>query len=98
MEKTVYSSKRTYNQATLFPEAHPAAYVNNYGISVTDDLKCMVSTNGRCLSAFNISGIGSLSDLYRYVKMNFKGIKGVVSLTLRNATQGWSKSMSVFML
>lgn len=68
---------------------------NTQNLFVTDTLSCNLNMNGKMLMSFNVSGISSISDLYRYIRERLNDMKGVITLVLRNVSQGWSNRISL---
>lgn len=63
----------------------------------TDTLSCSLTSNGRPLSVFNVTGFDSVATLFRYVKEHLGNVRGLITLILRNSTQGWSRSYSLYL-
>lgn len=62
---------------------------NNASINCTDRIYITAIHGRETIVCSNFSGVGSLNDIYRYVVDSAQGRKGVVTLRLRNSTQGW---------
>ncbi len=60
-------------------------------ISCTDLLYVTAVSGGITVMAVKMSGISSLGEVYRKLRLSAPGTKGVVNLSLRNSTQGWSQ-------
>lgn len=58
-------------------------------INSSDRLYLTVMTGRKTLASFSISGVNSMNEIFRYVVDNARGQKGIVTLYLRNGTQGW---------
>lgn len=58
-------------------------------INSTDRLYLTVMTGRKTLASLSISGVNSMNEIFRYVLDNARGQKGIVTLYLRNGTQGW---------
>lgn len=61
----------------------------------TDTLYCHLDLNGKSLMSFNVSGIKCIAELYRFIRIKVADIKGLIVLTLRNVSQGWSDRFSL---
>lgn len=66
-------------------------------ISTTDTLFATASAMGRQFFNFCGSGVGSLADLMQLVRTHPEA-RGMVTLTVRNTTQGWSRNQSVYLV
>lgn len=58
-------------------------------INSTDRLYLTVMIGRRTLATISVSGVSSLTEVYRHVLNTAQGHKGVMTLYLRNSTQGW---------
>lgn len=58
-------------------------------INSTDRLYLTVMIGRRTLATLSVSGVSSLTEVYRHVLNTAQGHKGVMTLYLRNSTQGW---------
>ena len=50
--------------------------------------------HGRSVATFRLSGLASFSDLVKRVRDTAAGCMGLVTLRLRNSTQGWCHDSS----
>lgn len=50
---------------------------------------------GRVVASLRLSGINSLTDVLRAYDEHGATQRGILNLTLRNSTQGWSASTAV---
>ena len=71
----------------------------NNSIHPTDQLLVTASRGARTFVTFSLQGATSLGDVFRRVKDGDPGISGggVVSLQLRNRTQGWTSRHTIVM-
>ena len=60
-------------------------------INRTDRLFITAISGGATVLSSCVSGMASIGDVYRHVKPKAATAKGVVTLYLRNGTQGWSQ-------
>lgn len=60
-------------------------------INSTDTLYLTVMIGRRTLASLSVSGVSTLNEIYRHVLENAQGQKGVITLYLRNSTQGWTQ-------
>lgn len=58
-------------------------------INCTDRLYLTVMIGRKALATLSVSGVSSLNEVYRHVLGTAQGHKGVMTLYLRNSTQGW---------
>lgn len=88
-----------YNLNSRFSTNYSIANVksenNSPSISVYDRISCNLISNGRLVLTFTLTGISNISDIYRYLKDNFGSLKGIITLTMRNITQGWINTRSL---
>ena len=64
-------------------------------ISATDRMFVTVSRCGRTVCERMISGIGSMEELLSSVRSMLGDIPGLLSLRIRNASQGWSTRRTI---
>lgn len=69
-----------------------------YSVAVTDALSCRLASSGTTLCTLDFSGVASYKEIYRYIAQKAGDIKGLVTLHLRNKSQGWSESMALRMI
>lgn len=60
-------------------------------INQTDRLFVTISQGGINICSIETSGISTLSEVYKKVKSQANIDAGVVTLRLRNSTQGWTQ-------
>lgn len=60
-----------------------------------DNLCCRLLTIGRELLELRLTGIKSLADIYRIVRSRLEGVRGIITLNVRNVTQGWTGHYSL---
>lgn len=61
----------------------------------TDNIYATFHTAGKILASFQLSGVNSISDIMKVYGEQDDTAKGLISLTLRNSTQGWSQTTAV---
>ena len=66
-------------------------------ISSTDNLFATASIMGQHFFHFTGNGISSLSELISRVRRHPLAPKGMVTLTVRNSSQGWSQSRAFYL-
>ncbi|MDE6137382.1 MAG: hypothetical protein K2F97_07900 [Muribaculaceae bacterium] len=66
-------------------------------ISATDILFASATQGGRHLADLRISGISCTSNIIGELRRAMHGVLGIVQVRLRNATQGWSRTMSLYL-
>ncbi len=66
-------------------------------ISSTDILFATATLMGRQVYVYNGDGISSLAQLMSRVRGAAPGRRGMATLTVRNATRGWSESRDFYL-
>lgn len=61
-------------------------------ILASDAICARVICRGSNVISLNLSGMSSMADLYRAVADATRELKGMVTLSLRNLSQGWNIS------
>lgn len=64
-------------------------------INHTDRLFVTVSHGGTNIFSLETSGISTLGEVYKKVKNNANIDAGIVTLSLRNSTQGWIQQHNI---
>lgn len=64
-------------------------------INSTDIIYATLVQHGRQIAAYRLSGHTTMADLMRHLRSIAKGCMGLVNITLRNSTQGWSQARSI---
>lgn len=59
-------------------------------ISCTDIIFARVSMCGRMVASLCLSGISSLNELYQQIRRELGSRLGLVTVQLRNGSQGWT--------
>ncbi len=67
-------------------------------INSSDIIYATLSQHGRQLASLRLSGLTSFSDILCQVRRAFTGSLGLVTLRLRNSSQGWSHDRSVILM
>lgn len=74
-------------------------YIHNFAISkakvmktikTTDTLFATIIHRGVTIISTRISGVDSISDVIKALRNSIGQVAGLVTLRLRNATEGWS--------
>ena len=68
-----------------------------YFFGENDLLSCHILSAGRTLCNFRLTGAKSLKDIYMRVIQEANGQRGMVTMKLRNRTQGWVQSKSLML-
>ena len=63
-------------------------------IHTSDKIFAIVSQRGHIISNFTFSGITSVADIIALIG---KQIKGLITITLRNYTQGWQRNHTIML-
>lgn len=67
------------------------------GISSSDNLFASATSMGQQFFNFNGKGISSFGELLDKVKHHPAAPRGMVTITIRNSTQGWSHSRAFYL-
>lgn len=63
-------------------------------INSSDVIFATVTQRGATLYDARLSGLSSMTDVMKYLHKALSGAVGMLTLTLRNGTQGWSRRSS----
>lgn len=63
----------------------------------TDVMFATVKQRGNTLATLRLSGMSSLADIINYIKTIVKGRMGLLTLSLRNSTQGWAQERNIIL-
>lgn len=66
-------------------------------ISIDDVIFATVIRNGMKIASMTLSGMGSIVDLLAAVSSRVGIVTGLVTLKLRNYTQGWADTRSMML-
>lgn len=66
-------------------------------VNSTDLFFATIIQNGRTLARISMSGMTSLADIFRYISRTIDNARGLVTLQLRNYTQGWNQRRSLLL-
>lgn len=66
-------------------------------INHTDLLYVTALSGGVALLSTSISGVSSIGDVFRQIRRMASAFKGVVTLKIRNSTQGWAQQHTIVM-
>ncbi|MDE5666089.1 MAG: hypothetical protein K2G17_09515 [Duncaniella sp.] len=64
-------------------------------INKTDLLYVTALSSGVTLLSTSLCGAASIGDVFRHVKAQTDDAKGVVTLRIRNSTQGWTQHHNI---
>lgn len=64
-------------------------------INTSDIIYATITQRGRQIGSFRLSGLESFSEIVRAVRRLSSGVIGLVTVTLRNGTQGWRHTRSI---
>ncbi len=59
-------------------------------INTSDIIFATVIQHGKQIASFRFIGISSIADIIKGIRGAFASMPGLVTLQLRNGTQGWS--------
>ena len=63
-------------------------------INPSDLLYATVSSAGMSTISSRLSGMNSISDVFCALRRIFAGVTGLMTLRLRNSSQGWTRQFS----
>lgn len=66
-------------------------------ISINDIIFATAKIQGRVAASLRLSGIMSMADIIRAIKNEIGSANGLLTISLRNMTQGWSRQKSVYL-
>ena len=66
-------------------------------ISINDIIFATAKSQGRVTASLRLSGIMSMADIIREIKKEIGSASGLLTISLRNMTQGWSRQKSVYL-
>lgn len=66
-------------------------------IYTSDIIYATLSQHGREIAACRLSGVTTMGELLHQVRRAAKGAVGLVSLRLRNSSQGWTAARSLLL-
>ena len=66
-------------------------------ISINDIIFATAKIKGRVTASLRLSGIMSMADIIREIKKEIGSASGLLTISLRNMTQGWSRQKSVYL-
>lgn len=59
-------------------------------INNSDIIFATIIRNGRQIASLQLSGISSLADIIRHIRAKISSTPGILTLQLRNGSQGWT--------
>ena len=77
------------------PAAKCGSGIGNYSISPSDRVFVSVVQHGRTLFDRLMAGAGSVAEIMDMVQGALKDTVGLVTVNIRNASQGWSRRRTV---
>lgn len=63
----------------------------------TDVMFATVKQRGNTLATLRLSGMSSLAEIINYIKTVIKDKMGLLTLSLRNCTQGWAQERNIIL-
>lgn len=66
-------------------------------ITPLDRLFVTIFQKGIASYATELTGVNSFSDIVSHMRSHLPGISGMTTISVRNSTEGWSDTRSVFM-
>lgn len=74
-----------------------SAASNTHAIAYDDIMHASVVQQGREVMNINMSGITSLTELFKAIRSRAMNLAGFVVVKIRNCSQGWSQSKSLLL-
>jgi hypothetical protein len=65
-------------------------------IQINDVVFATISQRGSTLASLKLSGITSMTHLLQYVRKYVSTLKGMATLVVRNSSQGWTATQSLY--
>lgn len=65
-------------------------------ISLQDTMMIRATSMGRLVASFNCSGFSDLDSVLRETCSRISGTRGMVELSLRNRTRGWTSRRALY--
>lgn len=66
-------------------------------ISINDIIFATATIRGSIATTLRLSGLKSMSEVIAAIKKELGVVGGLLTITLRNMTQGWSQSKSLYL-
>lgn len=66
-------------------------------IDINDILFATATLHGRNIANIRMSGVISTSDIIARLRQLFGDAAGMIKITLRNVTQGWSRVLNLYL-
>lgn len=66
-------------------------------ISINDIIYATATVNGSTTANLRLSGLSSASDVVRAIRREIGSFTGMITITTRNMTQGWSRRKSLYL-
>ena len=66
-------------------------------ISINDIIFATAKIQGRVTASLRLSGIMSMADIIIQIKKAIGSASGLLTISLRHMTQGWSRQKSVYL-
>lgn len=66
-------------------------------LNTSDIVFATVRQHGNTIANIRLSGMSSVSQILNYIKRFFRDTVGLLSVNLRNGTQGWSQTLNIIM-
>ena len=66
-------------------------------ISINDIIFATATIRGTIAATLRLSGLKSMAEVVAAIKKELGAAGGMLTLTLRNMTQGWSQSRSLYL-
>lgn len=64
-------------------------------INASDIIFATVTQCGKTIASVRLSGMNTFNDIVKYLSTLLKNTAGLLTLSLRNGTQGWQQQRSI---
>lgn len=65
-------------------------------ITINDIIFATATIQGRITANIKLSGLSSLADIISAIKRELGSFSGLLTITLRNISQGWTRQRSLY--
>lgn len=66
-------------------------------LQTSDVIFATVSRCGTTIATLKLSGMSSLAQIFNYIKTVLSGTMGLLTVNLRNGTQGWNERYNLML-
>lgn len=66
-------------------------------ISINDIVFATAEIRGSVKASLRLSGLSSIADVIRAIKHEIGSVSGILTISMRNMTQGWTQQKSLYL-